>query len=99
MPSRTELPWATIQREVLKAIKSSNNGKKFVDCGHIAEHIIANTESYPHFRNISYRATQGRIMMSLRKLGWTRWNGYGCGRAGVYIDPRVKGEAIPERED
>ena len=87
---RTELPWPTIQREVLKAIRLCNEGRKFVNCGDVAEYISKDIDAYPHFRNITMRAMQGRVTMSLRKLGWKRWNGYGSGRAGVYIDPRVK---------
>lgn len=91
MSTRKELPWPTISREVISAIRSCNNGRKFVNSGKVAMYIHDNTGSYPHFSDCTYRTTIQRIATSLNKKGWKKFN-QNCKKPGVFIDPSVVDE-------
>jgi hypothetical protein len=90
--NRTELPWHLISAEVIRAINACNQKRRFVSAKFIAEHIHVNTDKYPHFKPCTYQTTQGRVSTSMTRMKWTRFNGVGGKKVGVFIDPRVKDE-------
>jgi hypothetical protein len=93
MSHRTELPWDKIGKQVLKAIRDYNEGRRFVSSKRIAEHIHSDPTPYPLFEDCTFQTTQSRVTTVLEnKLKWVRYNRKGGKKAGVYINPNIKDE-------
>lgn len=96
MTVRTELPWQSIQTEIVSAIDCYNDQRPFINIGRLADYVSDNAEEYPVIldgvRNATqHRAVQGRISVALNKLGWDIFSHHASARgAKVYIDPRYR---------
>jgi hypothetical protein len=92
------IPWITIQREVVRAIRLYNEGSRFVNCRRMAIAIQQatdkNSKAYPHFQHVTPKTAQLRVTTSLKKLGWTRWNRKASGRPAVYLVPWVSEDPV-----
>lgn len=88
MPTRYSLPWSDIQQDVLSAVDSTNNGKRFVNCRYLVDHIDKKRDDYPFLKDSSYRALQTRVVIAFNKMGWKRFNRKTGRRSPVFIDER-----------
>ena len=95
MPTiRTPLPWHEIFREIKRAIplwSQEEYGKHVftVNCQRLAEYIDTHSEEYPEItRGVTFKGLQGRLSMSMRKMGWDRWTAANrTGKGMKYIIP------------
>lgn len=94
MPSRTELPWPAITREVLSAIHHGEY-KQFANVKFIAEDVLKEPHKYPFLLmrcdQDTKRVVQARTTMVLKKQGWTVRAGGKCSGTPTVFE-------IPERK-
>jgi hypothetical protein len=85
--TRTELPWDSINAEVVAATKVFCR-QQFVSTKRLAEYVIENASLYPTLAN-TRKCTTSRITMSMRRMKWVSWSGLGSGKQKVFIIPEA----------
>jgi len=91
MPTRHALPWTEIIKDVLAAIDTYNQQRRFVNCWWVAKHIYENLQNYPIFAGLDETVCKSRVCVAGSKMGWVRYNRIHGKRSPVFIDPRVIG--------
>ena len=86
--TRTGMDWDLISMQVIHAIDTYNNHKKYVTTKYCAEYIVEHQNDYSCFKGCTYKTIVTRISYALRKSGWEAFTAKG-NRSMVYIDPRV----------